>query len=76
MMKLFIQLDDTPIELPLARMEGGKISVIRIQDAVPQLSRNLQYKAIQILTQERQSNLRHVQRHWVNKPTAAQSLAA
>ena len=35
-MKLFIQLDDTPIEDPLARMLSGKISAIRIQDPGPQ----------------------------------------
>jgi hypothetical protein len=37
MMKLFIQFAEAPMEVPLARMEMGKISAMRIQEPGPQL---------------------------------------
>lgn len=37
MMKLFIQFEDALIDVPLARIESGKISAIRVHDAGPQL---------------------------------------
>jgi hypothetical protein len=37
MMKLFIQFDDALIDVPLARIERGKISAIKVHDAGPQL---------------------------------------
>lgn len=41
MAKLLIQLLDAPIEAPLARMESGKISEIRVQDTGPQVAPKL-----------------------------------
>jgi hypothetical protein len=35
-MKLFIQFAEAPIEVPLARIEIGKISAIKIQEPGPQ----------------------------------------
>lgn len=35
MMKLFIQFDDALIDVPFARMERGKISAIKVQEAGP-----------------------------------------
>lgn len=35
--KLFIQLDEALIDVPLARMESGKISAIKVHDPGPQL---------------------------------------
>lgn len=36
-MKLFTQFAEAPIDVPLARIEMGKISAIKIQDPGPQL---------------------------------------
>lgn len=41
MAKLLIQLLEAPIEAPLARMESGKISEIRVQEQGPQVAPKL-----------------------------------
>lgn len=40
MMKLFIQFELAPIAVPLARMDSGKISLMRTHDAGPQENTN------------------------------------
>lgn len=50
MMKLLIQLDAALIDVPLARIDSGKISAISVQDPGPQLYAKLMMYSQTMLT--------------------------